>query len=40
MARVVKHLKGAHQCLRLARRCFIMTGPNKSIPVELNGGFI
>ena len=24
----------------LVRRCFIMAGPNKSIPLELNGIFI
>ena len=42
MAYVVKQLKRAPQrlSLALARRCFIMTGPNKSIPGELNGGFI
>ena len=39
MARVVKQMKRAPQNLSLARR-FIMTDPNKSIPVELNVGFI
>ena len=38
MARVVTHLKRAPQSL--AHRCFIMTGLNKLILVELNGGFI
>ena len=40
MARVVKKLKRDHQRIRLACRCLIMTVPNSSIPVELNGGVI
>ena len=40
MAHVIKQLKRAPLRLSLARRCFIMTGPKKSIPVELNGGFM
>ena len=40
MARLVQPLKRTPQRLSLSRRCFIMTGPNKSIPIALNGGFI
>ena len=40
MAYVVKQLKRAPQCLSLACHCFIMTGLDESIPVELHWGFI
>ena len=40
MARMVKQLKRAPQRLSLAHCSFIGIGPNKSIPVELNRGFI
>ena len=40
MARMVKQLKRAPQRLSLAHCSFIGVGPNKSIPVELNRGFI